>query len=304
VDYYYKAVSSGCSSTGWICTGAELDGAATGGSFNLTAGTQYYIMVDPEFTTGGSAVFNIACPVTSSYCSVTSNFNIDYIDDFSTNVGIGLDISNLSSGFTPPGYQDNSGTEIVEQFAGDIVEFTVDFSGTTDTFGFNIWVDWNNDFDFDDVNEQVYASGAYITGVTDDFAIPGATASRNYRMRIRADFFDTNPDSCGAINYGEAEDYTLSIPAITCTDDPSNITVSAITTTTATISWTAPSPIPGIGYEYFVTTNLSTPNFTQTPTGITINTVTTANLTGLTENTTYYVWVRSVCSAGTGEKGN
>lgn len=304
MDYYYKAVSSGCSSTGWICTGAELDGAATGGSFNLRAGTQYYIMVDPEFTTGGSAVFNIACPVTSSYCSVTSNFNIDYIDDFSTNVGIGLDISNLSSGFTPPGYQDNSGTEIVEQFAGDIVEFTVDFSGTTDTFGFNIWVDWNNDFDFDDVNEQVYASGAYITGVTDDFAIPGATASRNYRMRIRADFFDTNPDSCGAINYGEAEDYTLSIPAITCTDDPSNITVSAITTTTATISWTAPSPIPGIGYEYFVTTNLSTPNFTQTPTGITINTVTTANLTGLTENTTYYVWVRSVCSAGTGEKGN
>jgi hypothetical protein len=62
VDYYYKAASAGCGSTGWTCTGAELDGAVTGGSFTLTAGTQYYIMADPEFTTGGSAVFNIACP--------------------------------------------------------------------------------------------------------------------------------------------------------------------------------------------------------------------------------------------------
>ncbi|MFT5244286.1 MAG: hypothetical protein ACI8QQ_002224 [Psychroserpens sp.] len=63
VDYYYKEVSAGCNNTGWTCTGAELDGAAAGGSFTLTAGTQYYIMVDPEFTTGGSAVFNIVCPL-------------------------------------------------------------------------------------------------------------------------------------------------------------------------------------------------------------------------------------------------
>jgi hypothetical protein len=237
----------------------------------------------------------------STYCNPTSSNSADYIDDFSTSVGLGSDISNLNSGHTAPGYQDNSATQIVEQFAGGIVDFNVDFSGTTDTFGFNIWIDWNNDLDFDDANEKVYASGAYITGVTDDFTIPAATPSGSYRMRIRADYFDTDPDPCGAISYGEAEDYTLTIPSISCTDDPSNIVISAIDTNTATVTWSAPTPIPAQGYEYFITTNTNTPSYSQAPTGTTTNT--TINLSGLTENTTYYVWVRSVCNSGAGEKG-
>ena len=242
--------------------------------------------------------------VNTSYCSATSNFTSDYIDDFSTNAGFGSEISNLNSGFTAPGYQDNSSTEIVEQLPGGLVEFTVDFSGTIDSFGFNIWVDWNNDFDFDDADEKVYESGAYITGATDDFTVPGTVSAGSYRMRIRADYFDTDPDPCGAISYGEVEDYTITIAAITCTDDPSNITITNIATTTATINWTASTPIPGVGYEYFVTTNASTPSYAQAPTGTTANTVTTANLTGLSENTTYFVWVRSVCSATPGDSGN
>ncbi|MBO6881520.1 GEVED domain-containing protein [Winogradskyella sp.] len=247
---------------------------------------------------------SLVTDVLTSYCSVSSNYSGDYIDDFSTSVGLGSDISNLNSGFTPPGYEDNTTTQIVEQLAGGIVDFTVDFSGTFDTFGFNIWVDWNNDLDFNDTGELVYASGAYITGVADDFTIPATTTSGNYRMRIRADYFDTDPDPCGVISYGEAEDYTLTVPAITCTDDPSNITITAITETTATINWTAPSTPPPNGYAYFVSTNPSTPSFTQTPTGTTANTATNANLTGLSENTTYYVWVRSICTAGASGSGS
>ncbi|WP_299110906.1 GEVED domain-containing protein [uncultured Winogradskyella sp.] len=265
-----------------------------------------------EWTNDGSAGDNppiaidnvsLVTNVNTSYCNATSNFTLDYIEDFSTNVGFGSDISNLNSGFTPPGYQDNSATEIVEQLAGGIVDFTVDFSGTFLTYGFNIWVDWNNDFDFDDANEKVYASGGFTTGLTDDFIVPGTITPGSYRMRIRADYIDADPDSCGTIDDGETEDYTLTVPAITCTGDPSNITVNAITITTATISWTAPSPIPGVGYEYFVTTNNSTPGYSQTPTGTTNNSTTTVNLTGLAENTTYYVWVRSICASGVAGAG-
>lgn len=234
-------------------------------------------------------------------CASTSSYTSDYIDDFSTSVGFGSDISNLNSGFTVPGYQDNTTTQIVEQLAGDIVNFTVDFSGTSSTYGFNIWVDWNNDLVFNNTNEKVYATGGYVTGVTDDFTIPAGTPSGSYRMRIRADYFDTDPSPCGNISYGETEDYTLTIPTISCTDDPSNIVISAISTTTATVTWSAPTPIPAQGYEYFITTNTNTPSYSQTPTGTTTNT--TINLTGLTENTTYYVWVRSVCNSGAGEKG-
>ena len=181
------------------------------------------------------------------------------------------------------------------------MNFTVDFSGTFSTYGFNIWVDWNNDLVFNNTNEKVYATGSYVTGVTDDFTIPAGTPSGSYRMRIRADWLDTDPNPCGAINYGEAEDYTLTIPSVTCTDDPSTIIISAISTTTATVTWSAPTPIPAQGYEYFITTNTNTPSYSQTPSGTTTNT--TINLTGLTENTTYYVWVRSVCNSGAGEKG-
>ncbi len=62
-DYFFKAASGGCSATGWTCI-ADLNGAATSvsSSFNLTAGTQYYILLDPESTTGGNVSFSIVCP--------------------------------------------------------------------------------------------------------------------------------------------------------------------------------------------------------------------------------------------------
>jgi hypothetical protein len=61
IDYMFKASSGGCSGSGWTCI-EDLDGAATSVGFNLTAGTQYYILLDPEVTTGGSVSFSITCP--------------------------------------------------------------------------------------------------------------------------------------------------------------------------------------------------------------------------------------------------
>ncbi|MES2410051.1 MAG: fibronectin type III domain-containing protein, partial [Bacteroidota bacterium] len=64
INYQFKPVSSGCSSSGWTCID-ELDGAGTSSSFTLTAGTQYYILLDPEVSTGGSVNFTINCPTTA-----------------------------------------------------------------------------------------------------------------------------------------------------------------------------------------------------------------------------------------------
>ena len=76
---------------------------------------------------------------------------------------------------------------------------------------------------------------------------------------------------------------------------PSALTSSSITSTSATISWTAASPAPSGGYEYYVSTSSAAPAAGTTPTGSVGAGVTTANLTGLTANTTYYYWVRSNC---------
>ncbi len=62
IDWFYKPVSGGCNGTGWTCI-QDLNGAVTStGVASLTAGTQYYIMGDPEGTAGGGVTFSIECP--------------------------------------------------------------------------------------------------------------------------------------------------------------------------------------------------------------------------------------------------
>jgi hypothetical protein len=61
IDYFFKPVSAGCSGTGWTCID-DLIGASNG-LFSMVAGTQYYIMLDPEGTGGGAVNFTLQCPV-------------------------------------------------------------------------------------------------------------------------------------------------------------------------------------------------------------------------------------------------
>ena len=78
---------------------------------------------------------------------------------------------------------------------------------------------------------------------------------------------------------------------------PTNIALSNITTTTATLTWTAPSPAPANGYEYFVSASSTAPIASTTPTAAVAASPTTTSITsGLVANTTYNVWMRSVCS--------
>ncbi len=78
---------------------------------------------------------------------------------------------------------------------------------------------------------------------------------------------------------------------------PTGIIASSITTTSATISWTAPASPPAMGYDYIYSTSSTPPTAGSTPSGSTSVGITTANLMTLTPNTLYYLWVRSVCSA-------
>ncbi|SIQ18013.1 Por secretion system C-terminal sorting domain-containing protein [Chryseobacterium sp. RU37D] len=101
-----------------------------------------------------------------------------------------------------------------------------------------------------------------------------------------------NDGSGGTQPPAAIDNINLSIP--TC-KVPSALAVSNVTTTTATINWTAPTPIPVGGYQYYLTTTNVSPIATTAPTGS--SATTTALLSSLTPNTTYYFWVRSVCVA-------
>jgi hypothetical protein len=75
IDYFFKPASGGCSGTGWSCID-DLSGAMTSVNFTLTAGITYYIMLDPESTTGGTANFSINCPSLYNPCTSISTIAI------------------------------------------------------------------------------------------------------------------------------------------------------------------------------------------------------------------------------------
>ena len=83
----------------------------------------------------------------------------------------------------------------------------------------------------------------------------------------------------------------------TCTAQPTSLTSSSITSTTATISWTAASPAPASGYEYYYSTSSTAPADNATVSGSVAAGVVTANLSSLTASTQYYFWVRSNCGS-------
>ena len=82
---------------------------------------------------------------------------------------------------------------------------------------------------------------------------------------------------------------------ITC-PPPVTPSLSNPTTSGATVSWTAATSAPGQGYQIYYSTTSTAPTATTTP-SVTGVTGTTATLSNLNSSTTYYVWVRSSCSA-------
>ena len=80
---------------------------------------------------------------------------------------------------------------------------------------------------------------------------------------------------------------------------PSGPVASAITTTTATLTWVEASPAASNGYQYYYSTSATAPNVLTTASGSVAAGVLTDNISGLTPGMTYYYWVRSDCGSST-----
>ncbi|MBS1534166.1 MAG: fibronectin type III domain-containing protein [Bacteroidetes bacterium] len=259
----------------------------------LAANTTYYYRI---LASNGCNSAYVTGTCYTGYCLATGSTAGYYINNFSTTGGT-LNISNNGSGLSAGGYGNFTAMTVSQQYYG-----TVNFSSayTGGTFGFNIWVDWNNDLDFDDSGEKVFGSGSYNASNTGSFTIPATATLGNHRMRIRADYWATNPGQCGTITRGETEDYTLTVLALSCSGNPSNLSANSISFTTATLNWTAASPAPVSGYEYYYSVSGASPNLATTPSGSVGAGITTANLSGLSSGSYYNVWIRSNCG---GTKG-
>jgi hypothetical protein len=77
-----------------------------------------------------------------------------------------------------------------------------------------IWVDWNQDEDFDDTNEEIAVSGNWHT-FTATITPPDNAVSGSTRMRVRIRWTGGGGivEPCGDTPYGEVEDYTIIVLA-------------------------------------------------------------------------------------------
>lgn len=272
--------------------------ALTASLSSLTANTTYYVFVRSNCGSGDFSPWTASGTFDTGYCSSTSSTSGYYISSFSTSGGT-ANISN-NSGYAAGGY--SLVAQSVSQINYGSVSFSAAFFNGINTYGFNIWVDWNDDMDFNDPNELVYASGSYVSSAAGSFTVPAGATVGNHRMRIRANYFSTNPSACGTITNGETEDYTFTVLApLPCSGNPTSITVTATSQTTATVNWIAAAPAPATGYQYYLSLSNTTPSAAASPTGSVGAGITTINLTGLTSGSSYSIWIRSNCGGALGQ---
>lgn len=116
------------------------------------------------------------------------------------------------------GYFDYTATDSTTLQQGSSYTATVTVS-TDYEHGVYIWIDWNNDGDFNDANENVgysYFDYSNSNAVTITFTTPfigGDITGGKKRMRIAGDYLYGSTDPC-YVDYGELEDYTVFLAPI------------------------------------------------------------------------------------------
>ncbi|MGB3525773.1 MAG: GEVED domain-containing protein, partial [Flavobacteriales bacterium] len=261
----------------------------TASASGLTANTDYGFYVRSDCGTGQSTW---AGPVNfyTGYCVPEGTGATHYFSDFSTTGG-STNISNLNSGFSPDGYGDFTSMS-VSTSEGYAIDFTATWPSSTYTLA--IWVDWNNDLDFDDAGELVFSSGtSYLpTPASGSITVPAGTPVGSYRMRIRNGYLGGAPTTCGTTAYGEAEDYTFIVTPPPACPKPFNAAISAITGTSASFSWTDNG---AASYDYEVRTSGAAGDG---PAGLALsgNVAGSPVVLALTPNTAYTAYVRSYCA--------
>ena len=126
--------------------------------------------------------------------------------------------------------------------AGDSAYVSITLS-TEKSYNTRVYVDWNQDYDFEGTGEFVY-NGTTGSGKTEtllaSFLVPSYVRAGNYRMRIVST--PDTPDPCFSGSKGAVEDYTLTFGTVpTCRPtEAKSISASNITSNSADISWKPP----------------------------------------------------------------
>jgi hypothetical protein len=144
------------------------------------------------------------------YCEASTQYKDEYI----SNVQIG-EIDNPSGWQEGMGNYQNLTTDLL---TGTAVEIKVMINTFYVEDSVGVWIDWNQDEDFDDSNEFYKLSHSHNPNdpVPDDLlfsgliSVPDQALSGNTRMRVRLQY-DSNLEPCEVSTYGEVEEYSVNV---------------------------------------------------------------------------------------------
>ncbi|MBW2937186.1 M4 family metallopeptidase [Aureisphaera sp. CAU 1614] len=262
--------------TGAIQAAIDLYGAGSAEEI-ATTNAWYAVGVGSAYGGGGGG---------GSYCASSStNVNDEYISRVQLNTIDNSSGAQFYSDFT------SVSTNLTEGQSYTIT-VTPTWTGTVYAEGYAVWIDYNDDKDFNDAGELVWSKAASTnTPNSGSFTVPSGTSGNSVRMRVSMKY-NGIPTSCETFTYGEVEDYTVNLGTgggdTEAPTNPSNLSASNVTDTTVDLSWNASTDNVGVtGYEVFEG-------------GSSIGTVTgtSANVTGLTAGTSYSFNVRAFDAAG------
>lgn len=280
----YKLTSASTWTTvnGLTSTSFNLSGLATCSTYEWQVQSVCDATNSSAFS-GSNNFTTTGCVAT--YCASTGGT----VDEFINRVVFGsIDNTSGNNGgyanFTAQSTTVNRGAAVT--FNG-----TPGFTATAYNETWRVWIDFNQDLDFDDAGELVYTSANTSAAVTGTITIPTTATLGATRMRVSMKY-NAAATPCETFQYGEVEDYTVNIAeAISC-GVPTGLAVASVTSNSATASWAALSGATSYSFQY--KTNAAT-------TWITVNTSSTSvPLSGLVASTTYNTRVAAVCSGVTG----
>ncbi|MBB6463435.1 M4 family metallopeptidase [Flammeovirga kamogawensis] len=181
---------------------------------DLTANTSYEVRVATNCTSSTSdyseaVVFTtleeVITPV--NYCaSAGNNDSYFWIDDL--RVG-GLSNSTSKDG----GYGDYTSLSVgtITRGASETISFSAGYRNTRYTVYWSVWIDYNQDGDFNDANELfVQGSSSSQNLLSSSQVIPSEAVLGTTRMRV-AMKYGAASTPCESFTYGEVEDYLVTI---------------------------------------------------------------------------------------------
>ncbi len=257
----------------------------------LLATTEYEVQVRSKCPSGNSdfsASVKFTTPViTINYCDSKGN---SVKDEFIQKVELGT-INNTSD--AGGGYSDHTAIKTdLSIGASYTISITPKWNGTVYSEGYGVFIDYNQDGDFSDPEEVVWTKApSKDTLVKGTFNIPTNAKKGATRMRVILRYNDL-PKACGNYNYGETEDYTVTIKAgqtdTEAPTTPKDLVASNIAQTSVTLKWSAATDNVGVtGYDVYRNGNKIN-HITNTSTVI----------AGLSAGTTYNFYIKAKDAAG------